>query len=465
MNPVLIISGQIRILIQVLLWGCFPLLARGQSSNVAVNNYIGNYYAALNNLGDVSYQMDERRAFREDMLNQYFLYEGSVLWNDLRPRGTEFIRPREYLDIVITDFPRGVIFTYEIIEVGAMQPTSRGYQLLIRIKSTVKPAGSQAFSNEVKLLLDGQSFTGSSLTARIKSIDRSTAAINVVTPGGGDTAEEAYWEGIKAGDTESGYRSYLNRYENGKYASEARKRIADLTKPTVPAEVASIAGNMVRVSGGTFTMGCTSEQGGDCYDWEKPAHQVTLSPYEIGKYEVTQAEWRAVMGTNPSNFSGCGACAVEQVSWNDVQEFLGKLNGMTNGGYRLPTESEWEYAARGGSSNRGYKYAGGNDLGRGAWYDDNSGSKTHPVGQKQANELGLYDMSGNVWEWCSDWDGDYASGAQTNPNGPSSGTYCVIRGGGWGSNMWKCRVSSRNFAGPTVRNYELGFRLARSSNQ
>ena len=150
---------------------------------------------------------------------------------------------------------------------------------------------------------------------------------------------------------------------------------------------------MVYVSGGTFTMGATSEQGSDAYDWEKPAHSVTLSGYYIGKYEVTQELWKAVMGSNPSRFKGDNL-PVEQVSWDDVQEFLRKLNAMTGKRYRLPTEAEWEFAARGGNSSRGYKYSGSNSLGSVAWYYDNSGSRTHAVGTKSPNELGIYDMSG-----------------------------------------------------------------------
>jgi len=276
--------------------------------------------------------------------------------------------------------------------------------------------------------------------------------------------EEEAWNIAQSINTADAYMKYLQSYQNGKYSSDASRRIGELTKLKIPTEVAAIASNMVRVSGGTFTMGCTSEQGGDCYDDESPAHQVTLSDYDIGRYEVTQAEWRAVMGSDPEEleFKGCDRCPVEQVSWNDIQEFLGKLNGMTNGGYRLPTEAEWEYAARGGSSSRGYKYAGGNDLNRVVWYDNNSDSKTHPVGQKQANELGLYDTSGNVWEWCSDWYGAYASGVQANPKGPIQGTRRANRGGGWGGNMRNCRVSIRSGNDPAIRLYALGFRLARS---
>lgn len=229
---------------------------------------------------------------------------------------------------------------------------------------------------------------------------------------------------------------------------------------TTPASTPPDAYGLVLVKGGSFTMGCTSEQGSDCYDWEKPSHRVTLSDFYIGKYEVTQAQWKAIMGTNPSNFSNCDLCPVEQVSWEDIQEFLRKLNAKTGKKYRLPTEAEWEYAARGGSQSRGFKYAGSNSLDEVAWYIDNSGSKTHPVGGKRANELGLYDMSGNVWEWCQDWYGDYSSNTQTNPSGAVSGSYRVLRGGSWYGSARDCRVSFRNLNTPTNRNGNVGFRLA-----
>ena len=206
-------------------------------------------------------------------------------------------------------------------------------------------------------------------------------------------------------------------------------------------------------------MGCTSEQGDDCLDFEKPAHKVTLSDYQIGKHEVTQAQWQAVMGNNPSHFSGCNNCPVESVSWNEVQDFIEKLNAKTGKQYRLPTEAEWEYAARGGNKSRGYEYAGGNEIASVAWYDENSNSKTHPVGQKNANELGIYDMSGNVWEWCSDWYGDYSSGSQTNPKGPNSGTYRVLRGGGGAGKAGSCRSSRRGDLSPGNRYDGVGFRL------
>ena len=215
---------------------------------------------------------------------------------------------------------------------------------------------------------------------------------------------------------------------------------------------------MVTVEGGTFTMGCTSEQS-DCENDEKPTHRVTLSSFQMGKYEVTQAQWRAVMGSNPSHFSGCDDCPVENVSWNDAQAYITKLNQQTGKKYRLPTEAEWEYAARGGNKSKGYKYAGGNDIGSVAWYSSNSSSKTRAVGQKQANELGIYDMSGNVWEWCEDWYGDYSSSAQTNPKGPQNGSYRVLRGGSWYYDARYCRVSYRFIISPDGRSISYGFRL------
>ena len=216
---------------------------------------------------------------------------------------------------------------------------------------------------------------------------------------------------------------------------------------------------MVPVEGGTFTMGATSEQGSDVSDDEKPAHQVTLSDYYIGQTEVTQALWKAVMGSNPSDSKGDNL-PVEQVSWDDCQVFIQNLNQLTGKQFRLPTEAEWEYAARGGRKSRGYKYAGGNDIGLVAWYTGNSGNETHTVATKQANELGVYDMSGNVWEWCSDRYGDYQSSSQSDPQRPSLGSCRVNRGGSCYCNAGDCRVSYRFFGTPDFRYNDLGLRLS-----
>ena len=224
---------------------------------------------------------------------------------------------------------------------------------------------------------------------------------------------------------------------------------------------------MVYVKGGTFTMGATAEQGVDAFRDvfrdERPRHSVTLSDFYIGKYEVTQAQWRAVMGNNPSYCKGNNR-PVQNVSWDDIQEFITKLNAQTGKKFRLPTEAEWEYAARGGNQSKGYKYSGSNNISEVAWYDDiSSNKKTHPVGQKSPNELGIYDMSGNVWEWCQDWKGDYSSSSQTNPTGPSSGSRRVLRGGGLDSPAEHCRVSIRTCSSPGDRYFGIGFRLACSA--
>jgi formylglycine-generating enzyme required for sulfatase activity len=250
--------------------------------------------------------------------------------------------------------------------------------------------------------------------------------------------------------------------------AETYKKTINLVKPatasttSVNTTTSADGIEMVFIKGGTFNMGCTSEQS-DCDDDEKPTHQVTVSDFYIGKYEVTQKQWHDVMGSNPSNFSGCDDCPVEKVSWNDVQEFIKKLNQKTGKKYRLPTEAEWEYTARGGVETlhaTSQQYAGSNNIDEVAWYTSNSGSKTHPVGQKKPNALGIYDMTGNVWEWCSDWYGNYSGGSQTNPQGATSGSYRVLRGGGWYYVARYCRVSDGISDGPGYRSSCSGFRLA-----
>ncbi|MGM9819325.1 MAG: SUMF1/EgtB/PvdO family nonheme iron enzyme [Candidatus Onthomorpha sp.] len=221
---------------------------------------------------------------------------------------------------------------------------------------------------------------------------------------------------------------------------------------------------MIRVDGGTFSMGATSEQGSDADNDEKPVHSVTLSDYYIGETEVTQELWRAVMGSNPSHFTGNNQRPVESVSWDDCQEFIEKLNSLTGKQFRLPTEAEWEYAARGGKYCKYYvyKYSGSNNPDEVAWYDSNSGKTTNPVKTKKANKLGLYDMSGNVWEWCNDKYGSnyYKNSPQTNPEGPSTGEGRVLRGGGWIISVRHVRVSNRDNGTPGGPLSFSGLRLA-----
>ena len=228
----------------------------------------------------------------------------------------------------------------------------------------------------------------------------------------------------------------------------------------IPITVNGVTFNMIKVEDGTFTMGATSEMT-EPWDDEKPTHKVTLSSYYIGETEVTQALWKAVMGSNPSFFKG-DDLPVEEVSWDDCQDFILKLNSITKRSFRLPTEAEWEFAARGGNKSKHTQYSGSGNIGEVAWYDGNSGSKTHPVKTKKANELGIYDMSGNVWEWCQDWYGSYSNCAQDNPTGPNSGTRRVDRGGSWGYSAGFCRSSDRNCSTPDFSYDFLGLRLVLS---
>ena len=236
--------------------------------------------------------------------------------------------------------------------------------------------------------------------------------------------------------------------------SSPSNRVGTYSSSGITIDVNGVKFTMIKVEGGTFQMG------GILDDYEKPIHQVTLTnDYYIGETEVTQELWTAVMGSNPSYFKSSDQLPVEQVSWNDCQTFISKLNTLTGRTFRLPSEAEWEFAARGGNASEGYTYSGSNTVGDVAWYDSNSSSKTHEVATKAPNELGIYDMSGNVWEWCQDWYGSYSSSAQTNPTGPTSGSFRVYRGGGWNYFDYNCRVAVRDYVTPDF-NYFSGFRLA-----
>ncbi|MDX2285871.1 MAG: SUMF1/EgtB/PvdO family nonheme iron enzyme [Bacteroidia bacterium] len=244
--------------------------------------------------------------------------------------------------------------------------------------------------------------------------------------------DTAAWTAAKTANTCAAYEAYLRDYPQGSYREPAELKRQELCSgPGSGPDSYTDAwtGRMIRIRGGSFQMGDASSGQSD----EQPVHRVTLSDFYLGETEVTQAQWRAVMGTNPSYFKDCDQCPVESVSWEEVQEFLRKLNAKTGKTYRLPTEAEWEYAAGGGAAGR-TKWAGTDSessLGNYAWYDANSGGKTHPVKQKQPNALGLYDMSGNVWEWCQDWYGSYGASDISNPAGPASGSVRVDRGGSW----------------------------------
>jgi formylglycine-generating enzyme required for sulfatase activity len=230
--------------------------------------------------------------------------------------------------------------------------------------------------------------------------------------------------------------------------------------------------SMVFAEGDTLTIGCIREAANysdSCRTGfeaaEMPSHRVRLNSFYIGKYPITQRQWKTVMGdgNNPSRFTG-DELPVDNVSWNDAQEFINKLNKLAGKAYRLPTNAEWEYAARGGTESLGYKYSGGNDIGDIAWYKDNSGDRTKPVGTKKANELGIYDMSGNIYEWVNDWHGDYYQNQDRspidNPLGPPSGSGRVLRGGCFSSDTRSLRSSARGYDAPSNSSQMYGFRIA-----
>ncbi len=248
---------------------------------------------------------------------------------------------------------------------------------------------------------------------------------------------------------------------------EAEKKRVRNSFETKTFNVNGVEFTMVAVEGGTFNMGCKHNVLFKLLNTivkEGPVHSVTLSNYYIGETEVTQELWEAVMGSNPSHFKG-DKNPVEMVSHNDCELFIYKLNTLlaaqlpAGRKFRLPTEAQWEFAARGGNKSKGYKYSGSNNIDEVAWYEGNSGLKTHPVKQMQPNELGLYDMSGNVWEWCSDWCDNYSSVPQINPEGPSSGSYRVVRGGSWLNDANGCRCAIRAYGTSCTRD-RTGFRLA-----
>jgi formylglycine-generating enzyme required for sulfatase activity len=278
--------------------------------------------------------------------------------------------------------------------------------------------------------------------------------------------ENTDWEIAQEKNTIEAYQAYQRKWPQGRFYTAAAEAIKALTQP---------GDDLVLIRGGNFQMGCTSEQQ-DCSSDEKPVHSVTISDFYIGKYEVTQKLWQEIMGASPSYFKDCDQCPVEQVSWDDVQSFLQKLNAKYPGrNYRLPTEAEWEYAAREGG--KAVLFGNGKNIINPSEINFDASAaykkpysiagtyrqKTVPVGSLNSpNALGLHDMSGNVWEWCSDWKETYPSAAQNNPQGPSSGSYRVVRGGSWSYSPQNCRVASRFYYAPGNRNSGLGFRLART---
>ncbi len=305
-------------------------------------------------------------------------------------------------------------------------------------------------------------------------------------------ADKLDWRTAKQKNTVDGYFDYVTQHTQGLYVDDARDAMKRLNgspavseqRPAIPApEPADRSDNMVLIEGGTFQMGSS-----DGELREKPMYSVTVSDFYLSKYELTVKEYLAFakeakahypewleagskynINTGTADYYRKLGSALQDennpivgVSWEDAVAYCQWFSAKNGGQYRLPTEAEWEYAARGGKQGKGAPYAGSAAVDEVAWYSTNSSSKPHPVGGKKANELGLFDMSGNVWEWCSDWYGSYSSGAQTNPTGPTTGSGRVYRGGSWGGDPQIARVAYRGNGGPTLRGNNLGFRLART---
>ena len=369
---------------------------------------------------------------------------GSLPWNGSLKEGMHLLEVRK----------DGYRSQQKTIQLAQQQKLDVAFDALSAIQGNLsvnfKPFGSDVYVDGVKVGQSPRVFNGFLVGNHNVEIRKSgyTTSRQTVTISEGQTAS------ISGSLTSSTSSSTANTLSSSG-SSQSGNALTIPVKNGINIE-------MVKVEAGSFDMGATSEMQNP-YSDEKPVHRVTLTNnYYVGKYEVTQALWQAVMGSNPSNFKG-DALPVEQVSWNDCQDFISKLNAMTGKSFRLPTEAEWEYAARGGKKSRGYQYSGSNTLGDVAWYlldwyFDDSGS-THAVGTKQPNELGIYDMTGNVWEWCQDWKGSYSSSPQTNPTGAASGSNRVLRGGSWYNSAKRCRASCRIGITPGGRDDNLGLRL------
>ena len=274
------------------------------------------------------------------------------------------------------------------------------------------------------------------------------------------------WLRAKNLNTINSYNDYLEEYPNGKYATDAENAITEIeskSKPKPQDAIKLIKDNMVRVKGGEFVMGCINEGNSNCDEPELHPHTVTIRDFYISKYEVTQKQWFAVMGSNPSYFKNCNTCPVEMVSWADANNFIKKLNQLTGEQYRLPTEAEWEYAAKGGHRPSTSSYSGGESLNNVSWNYSNSDEKTHSVGNKNSNSLGVHDMSGNVSEWCQDWyDKEYyEKSKKNNPKGPYKGTLKTIRGGAWKNTSKALKVFARSSNYPSSKSQFVGIRLAK----
>lgn len=347
----------------------------------------------------------------------------------------------EYLKISHPDFS-SIEFTIPF----DLQP-KKGYEMMLVNKV------SNALIGWGSLSLETKPDNGATIKINDKEINQTTPFSNNMMPVGRYVITVS-----KVGFVDVTQEVLLTEGGNEKIVIEMPRDI-NYKAETMAIKVGDISFDMVLVEGGAFTMGATKEQSGLGGSNEKPTHTVFLDDYYIGACEVTQELWEAVVGNNPSEFRDNNN-PVENVSYNDCQKFIKKLNKISGLRFRLPTEAEWEYAARGGKKSNACRYSGSNYIESIAWYDANSKATTNPVGLKQSNEIGVFDMSGNVWEWCSDKYGIYVSEKQNNPIGPPKGTEYVLRGGSWNHSNNSCRVSVRLRHKANYKNNNIGLRLA-----
>lgn len=437
----------------------------GQFSNYYVNNFVGDAYIICNGApNEFKRKLENNHGKLVPMYYNDYIYTGSEDWvlldygdeeGAMKILGNSKILLMNKLS---NGNPHWVISKGTIVGKNTNRATEPEFKMS---QCTAKPTGTTYV-----LVDDGKTSRVMLLKGSMEVTSNKGSKKQALKPGQAATVSSNGKMQVDKFDVSatakkygiSGVSSSTTANTNNQNNHNSSNTSKTLTAKTEKCSAKGVPFTMVRVDGGTFTMGATKEQGSNNSN-QQPTHRVALSTYYIGQTEVTQELWQAVMGSNPSKFKGSNL-PVENVNWNECQQFISKLNKITGKKFRLPTEAEWEFAARGGNLSRGYKFAGSNNPDAVAWHEGNSGKKTHYVGTKAANELGIYDMSGNVWEWCQDWFGNYSSRAQTNPKGASSGTDHLNRGGGWCHDSNLAAVFFRGTAGKPDRKVDnLGLRL------
>ena len=446
-----------------------------------VTTFLKDYEAVLNNLSDADQSLQSRKLFREDILDVYFVRGETKVYNHLSEQGTRFLTGEEYLENLLLDYNERL--QHQLIIGEDMDFDFKSSTFIVPVTHVVSSSlgdKSNFLRYVVKYYNDSRPdiisiMGGKEITAKIEEEKAYQSAMETNTIeafvsflnryADGEYADEArgtlqllqeerLWAAANASNALQDYELYAKRYPNGKYLADAEKRILQLEAKAryekLPEVLKELVDQMVLVEGGQYTMGCTEDQK-NCFDDEKVIKDVEVETFKIGAFEVTQEQWKAVMGDNPSHFKDCNKCPVEQVSWVDVQLFLDKLNQITGNEYRLPTEKEWEYAARGGKKSKEYLYAGSNTLSKVGLFAGNS-RYTLSESRYKPNEVGIYHMSGGVFEWCQD---TYTNLPETTQE------FKIIRGGAWNSADRYCRVSHRQWMGKGDYMDNVGFRICR----